>query len=73
MKGAIAAWGMACNNILKKKKLNIALALLITGDEEGIATNGTIKVVQYLKQKTEIPLYLLTIYKMNKLRSLRAY
>ena len=51
MKGAIAAWVMACNNILKKKKLNIALALLITGDEEGIATNGTIKVVQYLKQK----------------------
>ena len=51
MKGAIAAWMIACNNILKKKKLNIALALLITGDEEGIATNGTVKVVQYLKQK----------------------
>ena len=51
MKGAIAAWVMACNNILKKKKLNIALALLITGDEEGIATNGTVKVVKYLKQK----------------------
>ena len=51
MKGAIAAWVMACNNVLKKKKLNIALALLITGDEEGIATNGTVKVVQYLKQK----------------------
>ena len=51
MKGAIAAWVIACNNILKKKKLNIALALLITGDEEGIATNGTVKVVQHLKQK----------------------
>ena len=51
MKGAIAAWVMACDNILKKKKLNIALALLITGDEEGIATNGTVKVVKYLKQK----------------------
>ena len=51
MKGAIAAWVMACNNILKKKKLNIALALLITGDEEGVATNGTVKIVQYLKQK----------------------
>ena len=51
MKGAIAAWIMACDNILKKKKLNISLALLITGDEEGVATNGTIKVVQYLKQK----------------------
>ena len=51
MKGAIAAWVMACNNILKKKKLNIALALLITGDEEGVATNGTVKVVHYLKKK----------------------
>ena len=51
MKGAIAAWIMACDNILKKKKLNISLALLITGDEEGVATNGTVKVVQYLKQK----------------------
>ena len=51
MKGAIAAWVMACNNVLKKKKLNISLALLITGDEEGVATNGTVKVVQYLKQK----------------------
>ena len=47
MKGAIAAWVIACSNILKKKKLNISLALLITGDEEGIATNGTIKVVEY--------------------------
>ena len=51
MKGAIAAWVIACSNILKKKKLNISLALLITGDEEGIATNGTIKVVEYLKKK----------------------
>ncbi len=51
MKGAIAAWVTACDNILKKKKLNISLALLITGDEEGVATNGTVKVVQYLKQK----------------------
>ena len=51
MKGALAAWVMACNNILKKKKLNIALALLITGDEEGIATNGSVEVGQYLKQK----------------------
>ena len=51
MKGAIAAWVMACSNILKKNKLNISLALLITGDEEGVATNGTVKVVQYLKQK----------------------
>ncbi|MAK09308.1 MAG: succinyl-diaminopimelate desuccinylase [Rhodobacteraceae bacterium] len=51
MKGAIAAWVIACRNALKKKKLNISLALLITGDEEGVAINGTIKVVKWLKQK----------------------
>lgn len=50
MKGAIAAWVTACDSVLKNKKLNISLALLITGDEEGIATNGTTKVVEYLKQ-----------------------
>ena len=51
MKGAIAAWVMACSNILKENKLNISLALLITGDEEGIAINGTTKVVDWLKRK----------------------
>ena len=51
MKGAIAAWVMACNNVIKKNKLNISLALLITGDEEGIAVNGTKKVVSWLKKK----------------------
>ncbi len=51
MKGAIAAWVVACSNILKNKKLNISLALLITGDEEGVAVNGTTKVVKWLKKK----------------------
>ena len=51
MKGAIAAWISACKNVTQNNELNISLALLITGDEEGIATNGTIKVVNWLKQK----------------------
>ena len=51
MKGAISAWVIACNNVLKNKKLNISLALLITGDEEGIAVNGTTQVVKWLKKK----------------------
>ena len=51
MKGAIAAWVSACNNVTKNNELSISLALLITGDEEGVATNGTIKVVNWLKQK----------------------
>ncbi len=51
MKGAIAAWVVACQNTLKKNKLNISLALLITGDEEGIAINGTTKVVDWMKKR----------------------
>ena len=51
MKGAIAAWISACKNVTQNNELNISLALLITGDEEGVATNGTIKVVNWLKQK----------------------
>ncbi len=51
MKGAIAAWVMACANVLKNNKLNISLAMLITGDEEGIAINGTTKVVNWIKKK----------------------
>ena len=51
MKGAIAAWTIACDNVINNHKLNISLALLITGDEEGVAVNGTVKVVNWLKQK----------------------
>ena len=50
MKGAIAAWVNACENVLKKHKLNFSLALMITGDEEGVAENGTIKIVSWLKR-----------------------
>ena len=50
MKGAIAAWICACENVISKHKLNISLAMLITGDEEGVATNGTKKVVNWLKK-----------------------
>ena len=35
------------------KKFNGSISLLITGDEEGIAINGTKKVVDYLKKKKE--------------------
>ena len=51
MKGAIAAWINACENVLSKQKLNFSLALMITGDEEGVAENGTKKIVSWLKKK----------------------
>ena len=54
MKGAIASWVVAVNNfILKNKKIKGSISLLITGDEEGLAINGTKKVVDYLRKKKE--------------------
>ena len=40
MKGAIAAWICACENVISQYKMNIDLALLITGDEEGDAVTS---------------------------------
>ena len=51
MKGAIAAWINACENVLSKNNLNFSLALMITGDEEGVAENGTKKIVSWIKKK----------------------
>ena len=54
MKSAIASWVVAVNNFVSNnKKINGSISLLITGDEEGIAINGTKKVVSYLKKKKE--------------------
>ena len=54
MKSSIAAFVSAVSNFTKnKKKFNGSISLLITGDEEGIAINGTRKVVEYLKKKKE--------------------
>ena len=54
MKSAIASWVVAVNNFVSKNdKIKGSISLLITGDEEGIAINGTKKVVDYLKKKKE--------------------
>ena len=54
MKSSIAAFVSAVSNIVaNKKKINGSISLLITGDEEGVAINGTKKVVEYLKKKKE--------------------
>jgi len=54
MKGAIASWVVAVNNYVSiNKKFKGSISLLITGDEEGAAINGTKKVVDYLKHKKE--------------------
>ena len=54
MKSSIAAFLSAVSFFLSKnKKFNGSISLLITGDEEGDAVNGTKKVVEYLKKKRE--------------------
>ena len=54
MKSSIAAFVSAVDNFVKnRKKFNGSISLLITGDEEGVAINGTKKVVDYLKKKKE--------------------
>ena len=54
MKSSIACFVSAVDKFLKKNyKFNGSISLLITGDEEGLAINGTKKVVEYLKKKKE--------------------
>ena len=54
MKSSIAAFISALSIfLLNNKKFNESISLLITGDEEGDAVNGTKKVVEYLKRKKE--------------------
>ena len=54
MKSSIACFVAAVSNFLKKNKnFNGSISFLITGDEEGVAINGTKKVVDYLKKRRE--------------------
>ena len=54
MKSSIAAFVSAVSIFVKNnKKFHGSISLLITGDEEGIAINGTKKVVEYLKKRKE--------------------
>jgi succinyl-diaminopimelate desuccinylase len=52
MKSAIAAFAAAAAKHLQTP-LGGSISLLITGDEEGPAINGTVKVLQWLAQKNE--------------------
>jgi succinyl-diaminopimelate desuccinylase len=54
MKSSIAAFVSAVSNFVRNnKKFNGSISLLVTGDEEGVAINGTKKVVDYLRKKKE--------------------
>ena len=54
MKSSIACFVSAVSEyIVNNKKFNGSISFLITGDEEGYATNGTKKVVDFLKKRKE--------------------
>ena len=54
MKSSIAAFVSAISDFVKNSSdFKGSISLLITGDEEGVAINGTKKVVEYLKKKRE--------------------
>ena len=54
MKSSIAAFVSAVSIFIQKNKgFKGSVSLLITGDEEGVAINGTKKVVDYLRKKKE--------------------
>jgi len=54
MKSSIASFVSAVSKFLNKNKnFSGSISLLITGDEEGDAINGTKKVVEYLKKRKE--------------------
>jgi succinyl-diaminopimelate desuccinylase len=50
MKSAIAAFVTAAARVGQQKG---SISLLITGDEEGVAVNGTVKVLEWLKARGE--------------------
>ncbi len=52
MKGAIAAFVAACASLPAHGG---SVSLLITGDEEGTATDGTVRVLDWLADRDEIP------------------
>jgi len=52
MKSGVAAFLYACKHT---KEFNGTLSILLTSDEEGDAVNGTVKVLEYLKQNDILP------------------
>jgi succinyl-diaminopimelate desuccinylase len=56
MKGSVAAFAAAAIDFVKgRNKFKGSLSFLITGDEEGPAINGTVKVLQWMKDNGHIP------------------
>jgi succinyl-diaminopimelate desuccinylase len=55
MKGAIAAFVAAAEGYLASGAPRGSISLLITGDEEGEAVDGTVKVLGWMRERGEVP------------------
>ncbi len=56
MKGSVAAFAGAAIDFLKSAgKFRGSISFLITGDEEGPAINGTLKVLQWMRDNGHVP------------------
>ena len=55
MKGAIAAFVAACADRLAAGRRGGSISLLITGDEEGAAVDGTARVLDWMAAQGEMP------------------
>ncbi|WP_455466120.1 succinyl-diaminopimelate desuccinylase [Bartonella sp. B39] len=53
MKGGIACFIAALARVLEKQSIKGTISLLITGDEEGPALNGTVKLLRWAEKKGE--------------------
>jgi succinyl-diaminopimelate desuccinylase len=55
MKGAIAAFVAACSVHLQAGPPRGSISLLITGDEEGAAVDGTVRVLDWMATNRQVP------------------
>ncbi len=55
MKGAIAAFVAATSQHLEAGSPRGSISMLITGDEEGLATDGTVRVLPWMQDNGHIP------------------
>ncbi len=57
MKGAVTSFAAAASRFLARRGHDLpgSISLMITGDEEGPAINGTVKMLKWLDERGEIP------------------
>ncbi|MCB9981489.1 MAG: succinyl-diaminopimelate desuccinylase [Rhodospirillales bacterium] len=55
MKGSVAAFAVAAKKYLRNNDLKGSISMLITGDEEDLAVDGTVKVLEWMEKNGHVP------------------